>query len=121
MGISLDFNLDASYKNGRFFKVLSEKSLKFISSRRNSTVALNLSLVLLSADVDLILKEQNCKRYLLGARGIGHVNIVFGLLAKEIALYIRATVAQIGVPGLKGPILGCGVSFPMFLALNKQF
>lgn len=52
--IPLNFCSNAGYKQGGFSKTLLEKSLKFVLSRRDGTVALNLSFVLLSAKADLI-------------------------------------------------------------------
>lgn len=51
----------------------------------------------------------------------GHVEIVFKLFIEEVALYVRATIAQVGVPALKSFILECEARFAMFLTPNKQF
>lgn len=56
--ISFDLSPDANYKGGRFFKALSKKNLEFVLSRRDSTIAFNLSLVLLPAEFDFISEEQ---------------------------------------------------------------
>lgn len=55
--ISLDFSLDADHKGGGFCKILPKKGFEFVSSKKDSTIAINLSLVLLLVEVDLILDE----------------------------------------------------------------
>lgn len=55
--IPLDFSSDADYKGGRFFEILPEKSLKFISSKKAGIVIFNLGLVLFPVEVDLILEK----------------------------------------------------------------
>lgn len=100
---------------------MPKKNIKFFPNGRDSIVAFKLSLVLLLAEVNLISEKQGRKKNTLGAHGTGHVEIVLILSIKVIALYIRATIIQVKVPGLKSPIPGFGVCFAMFLALNNQF
>lgn len=75
----LDFSSDISYKSGKFFKILLKKSLKFISIRKNGIIIFNLSLILLSTEVDPILKEQSLKKDALEAYRTGHIEIVLAL------------------------------------------
>ena len=109
LGIPLNLGLDAGHKQSRFPKTLSEKRLKFLSHKGSGTVAFNLSFVLLPAEIDLILKEQDCKKDVLGACGIGYIKMVFALSTEVIALYIEATIVQVEVLGLKWPVSKCGV------------
>lgn len=55
--ILLGLNSDAGQKGGRLVKTLPEKDLEFAFSQRDSTVILNLRIVLLSAEVNLISEE----------------------------------------------------------------
>lgn len=57
LGIPFNFGPDASYKQGRFFKTLSEKSLELILSKKGSNAAFNLSFVLLPAEIDLVAEK----------------------------------------------------------------
>lgn len=82
---------------------------------------MNLGLVLLLTEVDLIPKNQDCKRYAWGACSNGRVKIILELLIEVVALHVEATIVQVGFLGLNGSILEDGVCFALFLALNKQF
>lgn len=53
-----DLGLDTSYRQNKFFKILIKKSFEFILNNKNSIVALNLSFVLLLAEIDLILEKK---------------------------------------------------------------
>lgn len=86
--IPLNLSLDADYKRNRFFKILTKKSFEFVSSRRDKTVVLNLSFMLLPAEIDLILKKQGCERVSLLARGTGCIEIVLVLLTKVVTVYV---------------------------------
>lgn len=55
--IAFNFNLDVCYKRNRFSKILLEKSFKFVLYKKNSTIVLNLSFVLLAMEIDLIIKK----------------------------------------------------------------
>lgn len=90
--ILLDFCPNANYKDGRFSKALLEKNLKFVPSRRVGNVALNLSLVLLLAEVDSILEKQSYKRDTLRAHGTGRIKIILGLSIKVVALHVGPTM-----------------------------
>lgn len=52
--ILLNFSLDANHKSDRFFKTFFKKGFKFVSSRKNGIVTLNLDLLLFPMKVDLI-------------------------------------------------------------------
>lgn len=88
LGILLNLGLNTDHKQNRFFKTLAEKSLEFILSRRGGTIAFDLSLVLLLAEINLIAKEQSCKRNALRTYGTSHVEMILALLIKVIALYL---------------------------------
>lgn len=55
--ILLNLSSDISYKQYEFSKTLPEKSLEFILSSENSTIAYYLSLILLHMEVNLILEK----------------------------------------------------------------
>lgn len=94
------FNLssNANHEGHRFSKTLVKKSFEFISSRRDSTITLNLRLVLILIKVDPISKEQNYKKNILETRGTGHIEMVLILLTEVVALYMGATIVQVEVP-----------------------
>lgn len=88
--ISLDFSLDASYKGDRLSKILSEKNLEFVSSKKNGTIKFNLGLMHLPAEIDSILKKQGYKGDALGVCGIGHIKIVLVPLTKVVEFHMGA-------------------------------
>lgn len=59
--ISHDLSQDAGYKGGRFSKNLREKVLEFLPSKRDSTIAFKLGLILLLTKVDPI-PEKQCRK-----------------------------------------------------------
>lgn len=65
-----------------------KKNFEFDSSRRDNTVALNLSFILLPAEVDFIIEKQNCKKDAFKIGGIGYVKIIFVLPVEVIILNI---------------------------------
>lgn len=117
----LDFSTDVDHKRGRLLKVLLKKGLKFVLDKRGGIVAFNLSLMLLSAEVDLISKNQIRESIALGVYYIDYIQKVFVRLTKVITFYVRATIIQVGVLGLESLILECKICFAIFLAINKQF
>ena len=121
LGISLDFGLDTSYKRGRFSKTLLEKSFEFVPSRRDDIVTFNLSFMLPLAEVNPVSGKRSRKRDAFMACSSGRVKMIFTLMTKIIALYIRPPIVKVGVPGLKSYILRGIVCLAMFLALDKQF
>lgn len=86
--ILFNFSPDVGHKCGRFSKTLSKKGLEFILYRKNTTVVLNLSLMLLLVEIDFILKKQGCKRDALLAYSTGYVKIVLILLTKVVTFYM---------------------------------
>ena len=119
--ISLDLSPDASYKQGGFSETLLKKGLKFVLSRGDGIVAFNLSFVLLPAEVNPILEKRGCEKDAFVARGFGHVEMIFILSTKIIALHMQAPIVKVEVLGLKSSIPGGGVYLAMFLALDKRF
>lgn len=69
-----------------------EKNLEFVPSMIDNIVAFNLSLMLLSAEVDSISKKQGCKKDAFIACTTGYVKIIFLLLANLVTLYIQAFI-----------------------------
>lgn len=115
----LDFCSNANHKGSRLSKVLLEKSLKFVLSKKDGIVIFNLGLILLLVKVDSILEKQGCKKNALRAHVIGYVKIVLALLTKVVVLNIKGTIAQVGILGLESPIPECKVWFDVFLVFNK--
>lgn len=70
------------------FKTLLEKGFEFISSKEDSTLVLNLGLLLLLVEFDPILKEQGCKKDTLVANSASRVKIILALLTKIVAVYM---------------------------------
>lgn len=83
-----DFTLDIINEYDGFSKTLSEKSLEFILSKKSNPVLLNLSLILLIAEVNPMSKKQGCERDALVARGISHIKIIFTFPTKIVTLYM---------------------------------
>lgn len=92
--LRIPFNLsqDISYKVGRFFKILLEKSLKFVSNRKDGTITFNLGFILFSAKVDLVSEKQSCNKNVLKTHNISYLEILFRLSIKVITLFVRATI-----------------------------
>lgn len=86
--IPLNLVPDASHKQGKFPKTLLGKSLKFISSRGGGIIVFKLSFVLLPAEINLIAKEQSCKKNAFKTNGIRHIKMILVLPTKVITLYI---------------------------------
>ena len=86
--IPLNPGSDIDYKRGRFSETRSEKSLEFILSKGGGPIALNLSLVLLPAKVDLVPKERGRKGKKLESCDTGFVEIALALLTKIVALHM---------------------------------
>lgn len=57
LGILLNFCPDIDHKQGGFFKIFSEKSLKFVLNKEDSIVIFYFGLILMLAKVDLIAKK----------------------------------------------------------------
>lgn len=75
--------------------------------------------MLLAIEIYSIIEKQGCKKDALGARGTGYIKMIFALSIKVVAFYMEATIIQVDVLGVKGPICRCIVCFAIFLALNK--
>lgn len=57
LGVLLNLTPDIIHKYSKFFKAFFEKGLKFVSDRRSGLITIDLSLMLLPAEVDPILEE----------------------------------------------------------------
>ena len=119
MRVSFDFVSNVVYKCSRFSMTLLKESFEFVLCESSNPVLLNLNLVLLSAEVNLILEEQNCKRDALVACGIGCIEIIFTMLTKVVTFYIQAFIIQVGLTGLKVFLLRGGVCLAKFLVFDK--
>lgn len=86
--ILLNLSLDTGHKQDRLFKILLEKSFKFILNSENSIITFNLTLVLFLIEVDFILKKRCCKKNALVVYGFALVKIIFILLIKVVILYM---------------------------------
>lgn len=119
--IPLDFSLNADQKGSKFSKTFLDKSLGFVSSKEDGIITFNMDFVLLSAEVDPILKEKSNKKDALRVCGAGYIEMVFALSTEVIALHIGATIIQVEISGFKNPISRYKVRFAIFLAFYKQF
>lgn len=92
--LRIPFNLsqDIGYKVGRFFKILLEKSLEFVSNKKDGTVTFNLGLILFLAEVDLISEKQGCNKNALKTHSIRCLEILFALSIEVITLFVGATI-----------------------------
>lgn len=88
----LDFNLDANYKQVRFFKTLLKKDFKFVWSRKNNTIIYNISLVLLLTKIDLILKKPGYRKQILVACDFSFFEIVIIPVIKVVIFYIKTFI-----------------------------
>lgn len=84
----MEILLNIGYKQDRFSKTLLEKDLRFVLNRKDGIVTFNLSLVLLLAEVDSVAKKQSCKKETFRVCNIGHIKIIFALLAEVIIFYM---------------------------------
>lgn len=83
---------DVLYKQSGFPKTLFQKDPKFVSKRRNGPVAFDLSFMLLPTKTDLILKEQDYKRYMLITLDSNSFEKVLALLTEVIALHMQVFI-----------------------------
>lgn len=67
---------------------MPKKNFKLVQSRKSNIVALNVSFMLLLVEIDLVAKEQSCKKDTFKAHSTSHVKIIFVLLAEIKTLYI---------------------------------
>lgn len=116
--ILLNFCSDISYKQDKFFEILSKKSLEFIFNRENNTIAFNLSLLLLLVKVDSITKERGYKRDAFKTCSTSLIKIILILLTEVAILYLQALIVQVRIFGLKRAIMECRIyiKLAMFLA-----
>lgn len=97
--------LDDFYKRGRFVKTLIEKSSEYILFKVNNLILLNLSLILLLAEINPIIKKQSWKKNVLMAFITSCIKMVLALLTKIVALYIQVFIIQIRIFDFEMPIL----------------
>lgn len=88
LGVSFDFTPNIVNKRSRFSETLLEECLEFVLSKKSNPIILNLSFMLLLAEVDPISKKQSRKRDVLVARGTDYIEIIFILPTKVVILYI---------------------------------
>ena len=86
--VSFDFISDVVNERSGFSENLLEECLEFVPSEGSDRVPLNLSLVLLPAKVDPILKKRGREGDMLVAGGTGYVEMVFTLPTKVVTLYM---------------------------------
>lgn len=118
---SLNFFPNISYKRDRFSKTLSKKNPKFVSNKKNGTLAFNLSLVLLPAEVDLILQEWGRKRVAFRVYSIGYIKIILALSTEIVAFHIWDLIIQVKITVLEGSILRAKFAWSYFWSLATNF
>ena len=121
LGIPLDFDPDASHKQGGFSKTLLEKSLEFVPNKKDSIVAFNLSFVLLPAEINPVLEEQRRKKDAFVASGPGCIKMILKLLTEVITIYMQALIVKVGILSFERIIAECGtcLELAMVLAFDK--
>lgn len=90
--VFFNFSPDIINKCSRFFEILLEKNLKFVSSKESNLVLLNLSLLLLLAEVNAILEKRIHERDVLVAYSISYIKIIIILSEKIITLHIGVCI-----------------------------
>ena len=90
--ISLNLGPDVSYKQGRFSKTLSKKGLKFVLSKKDGSIAPNLGLILLPAEIDPISEKQSYEENTLGSHDTGRIKMIFTLSTKVVVLHIGTII-----------------------------
>lgn len=119
--ILLNLSFNADYKQNKFSKTLPKKDLKFVLNKRDDIVAFKLSFVLLPVKVNLILKNQSRKRYMLIVCSFVRVKIALILLTKSITLYVQTFIVQNKVLSFENFISKYKICLSIFPALNKLF
>lgn len=79
--------------------------------------------MILLAKVDLIVKEQDCKKNTFMASDNNYIKIISIMLGKIKALYTQAFLIFIEISGFERIIVGIGTYLEptLFLIFNKQF
>lgn len=91
LGILLNFAPDAVHKRNKFSNVFPKKGFKLILSGKSGPIIFDLSLMLLSAKVDLIPEEQGCKRDAFVTLGLSGFEMVFVLVTKVVAFHVQVS------------------------------
>lgn len=104
LGISLNFDPDASYKQYKFSKTLSKKELEFVPNRKNNIVAFNLGLMLLLPKINLIAEKKNCKMHVFISHDTSCIEMILALLTEVVTFYIYIFIIQVEVSSLGGSI-----------------
>lgn len=112
--IILNFYLNAYYKQNKFFKILSKKNLKFISSRRNNIVTFNLSFILLLTKVNSNSKKYINKKEIFITRDFTYIKMIFILFKKIVIFYIEDYVLKIRFLSYNSSILKYKVYLKIF-------
>lgn len=69
-----------------------KKDLEFVSSRKDSTIAFNISLVLLTTKIDLVVEEYSCKRYVFKICNINYIKMILVLPTEVVVFYIDTLI-----------------------------
>lgn len=87
--ISFVFTPNVVYKQNRFPKTFYQKDLKFVLKEKSNPITFDWGLILLLIEVNLILKKQNCKKYIFMAFDSSSLKIGLILLTKIILFYTQ--------------------------------
>lgn len=87
-----DFILDIIYKSNKFLRFFFKKSFKLVLRQKNGFVIFNFCFMLLSIKVNLILKNENCKKYIFIFFSFSNFKIVFVLLIKVVVFYLLISI-----------------------------
>lgn len=91
LGVLFNIILDDVYKPSRFFKVFPKKNLKFVPYKKGGSVTFDLSLILLSVEVDLIPEKWGYKKCMFVAFGFSDFKMVLGLSTEIVIFYVEVS------------------------------
>ena len=89
MGVLFNLSPVAVYKNSGVFQASAKKRFEPILGDQSNAVGVLLSPVLLSANIDSVLKERCVKKNLVSPLSSSGGKVVFTLLTEVVALHIR--------------------------------
>ena len=96
LGVSLNSTPDGIHESPGVSEILSKESFE-LDPRQGGFGCLVLStLVLVPTKADLTMKEQSCKRGMVGAGGAGGSEMILALLTEVVAFHMRLSIIEIG-------------------------
>lgn len=99
--VMFEFTLDIIYKSSRIAKVFLQKSLKLNSGYKNYFFTLMVVLILSPLVANHLLKKQSYKQSIFWTNGFSCVKMIFILLTKMVAIYLRFLLVYVWQLSLK--------------------